>query len=241
MNTITFADMTSAELAFFFNENCGDQKQVKRFADRATAIKRCEALVAPVWGKGEQEFAAELATKQAEFEIMRAKEEVADDREIAEWNAGAATPEAPEWDMVWGSEVHGHQNCPSCGIHLSNGVSVHGDDVNGKPLRHDTHEFECLGCGAGFGKELRKVANSTTRSAAIAKSWLNVSVAAARAQRTQVRVVDEAAGEIGYYKSLAKAWYAYGLPMSKHIAFRMALKAAGAKDFGPYKFSVVAA
>ena len=97
-----------------------------------------------------------------------------------------------------------------------------------------------MGCGAGFGKLLRKVGNSATRSAAIAKSWTDTSVAMARAQRTQVQVVD-AAGVGRAYRSVANAFSSLGLPMSKHIAFRMALKAEGAKEFGPYKFTTIAA
>lgn len=47
--------------------------------------------------------------------------------------------------------VPGFSHCPSCGIHLSNGVCIHGDEVNGTPLVHDTNEYACLGCGAEFG------------------------------------------------------------------------------------------
>lgn len=200
MTTITFADMTSAELAFFFNENCGDQKQVKRFSDRATAIKRCEALLASM---SQQEFAVDESSKP------------------------------------YGFEVHGQVNCPCCGIDLMNGVSQHGDDVNGKPLRHDTHEFECMGCGGGFGKTLRHAAKSTSRANAIAATWKDASIAAARAQRTCVRVFCKNS-IIGEYKSTAEAFRRLGLPLAKHIPFRMALKAAGSNEISVYTFKVAA-
>ena len=208
MNNATFATFTSAELVGFYNANVAADKQIKKFADRATGLRRCAALLDSL-------VAAREVENKAKYEANRRAQ-------------------------VSGFADHGCVDCPVCGIDLRNGVSQHGDDVNGKPLRHDTHEFECMGCGAGFGKLLRKVGNSSTRSAAIAKSWTDTSVAMARAQRTQVQVVD-AAGVGRAYPSVAKAFSSLGLPMSKHIAFRMALKAAGAQEFGPYKFTAVAA
>jgi hypothetical protein len=138
-----------------------------------------------------------------------------------------------------GFEIHGQMDCPHCGIDLCNGVSQHGDDVNGKPLRHDTHEFECMGCGGGFGKTLRHAAKSTSRANAIAATWKDASIAAARAQRTCVRVFDDC-GIIGEFKSTAEAFRRLGLPMAKHIPFRMALKAAGSNTFAAYTFKVAA-
>lgn len=52
----------------------------------------------------------------------------------------------------------GHANCPSCGIHLSNGVLQDGDekgDGTGHKMRL-THRFECMGCGTGFGPEVKR-------------------------------------------------------------------------------------
>lgn len=42
-------------------------------------------------------------------------------------------------------------NCPHCGTHLSNGVGYHGQEVNGKTIKHDAFEWECLACGEEFG------------------------------------------------------------------------------------------
>lgn len=164
---------------------------------------------------------------------------------IDEINAAQQERDAQQFQRNQASQTTGHSEhgcveCPGCGIDLRNGVSRHGDVVNGKPLRHDTHMFECLACSAGFGKALRAGGNSTTRSGNIAKSWSDTSIAMARAQRTSVRVSD-AGGIIAEYGSVAKAFLALELPMGRHIAFRMALKAAGAKDFGGYQFAVVAA
>lgn len=48
--------------------------------------------------------------------------------------------------------------CPSCGINLSNGVGVHGDEVNGKIIHHDHYEYVCLACGEEFGPAIKEEA-----------------------------------------------------------------------------------
>lgn len=52
--------------------------------------------------------------------------------------------------------VGGFVNCPHCGIHLSNGYGVHGDDVNGETIKHKEFEYACLGCGEEFGPAIKK-------------------------------------------------------------------------------------
>lgn len=71
------------------------------------------------------------------------------------------------------------------------------------------------------------------RSAAIAASWADKDVAARRGARHHVVV--EGKGE---FKSVREAFSRLGLPISKHIRFRMALKAAGALEFGNLMFRV---
>lgn len=43
------------------------------------------------------------------------------------------------------------ENCPHCGIGLDNGIGHHDQDVNGKLVKHEKFQFECLGCGEEFG------------------------------------------------------------------------------------------
>lgn len=75
--------------------------------------------------------------------------------------ANAAVGIAPEMSEEDADYVanYGHVNCPSCGIHLSNGVS----DFDGMVERHGSEraafkhqktEWACLGCGADFGKAI---------------------------------------------------------------------------------------
>lgn len=184
---------TTAELVAFYNANVAVTKQIKKFADRATAEKRVAALnsVAP----------------------------------IVESN-------------VYGFEIHGHANCPSCGIDLRNGVSQHGDDVNGKPLRHDTHEFECMGCGAGFGDLIKRAKPSLSRRAGIAASWAVPEVAAARSERTGTVSVAKGDKVVGHYRSVAHAYTLLGMSLKGHIQFRMALKVERTKDLGAYTFTI---
>ncbi len=47
--------------------------------------------------------------------------------------------------------VPGYSHCPHCNIDLENGVGEHMQEVNGSPIRHEKHEFECLACGEEFG------------------------------------------------------------------------------------------
>lgn len=82
-----------------------------------------------------------------------------------------------------------------------------------------------------------------SRSEAIKKSWDDRAVYDARSSRTHVSVrVDGAPAEV--FKSVRKAFSALKLPLTQHIPFRMALKAAGTKtlehDGKKFVFKVVA-
>lgn len=111
--------------------------------------------------------------------------------------------------------VPGFSNCPHCEIHLSGGYR---DGV--------TKQYTCLTCDHEFGESTRThVNNHAQRAAAIAKTWKDPSVAAARARRHGVRLVKD--GKVGDFRSVRAAFIAMGLPLNKHIQFRMELKAAG--------------
>ena len=62
---------------------------------------------------------------------------------------------AVEESKPFGYETHGLTHCPSCGAHLNNGVGVHNQDVNGKPVKHDQFEYSCLACDAEFGPAIK--------------------------------------------------------------------------------------
>lgn len=67
----------------------------------------------------------------------------------------------------------------------------------------------------------KKAAKPADRSAAIAKSWTNKGVAAARSKKDHVKVGGTE------YRSTAAAFEDLGLPMGRHIPFRMELKEKG--------------
>lgn len=124
--------------------------------------------------------------------------------------------------------------CPSCGAtEDQTAAGLEGTAAERRNLCHH--------CGTEYFPETGKVykapASSASRSLAIAKSWMDKAIAEARAERTGVVVKHE--GKAYEFGSVRKAFIHFGLPLSKHIKFRMELKAAGKKDFGAYKFSVV--
>lgn len=123
---------TTAELVSFYNANVPADKLIKKFADRKTAERRCNELQQRIW-------AAERSSEVRIDQLLVAPAEVAESN-----------------SSVSDYAVHGHTNCPSCGVHLSNGVGVDGQEVNGKTIRHDAFQFECLACGHEFGPAVVK-------------------------------------------------------------------------------------
>jgi hypothetical protein len=129
---INITAATTAELLAFFNANTGGA-QVKKFADRKTAERRVQALVDEIAAEGSSDPYAFTGT--AEFSKV---ENITDDCSVT------------------GFSTHGLTHCPSCGVHLSNGVGEDGQEVNGKAIRHDAFQYECLGCGHEFGPAIVK-------------------------------------------------------------------------------------
>lgn len=132
--------------------------------------------------------------------------------------------DADSGSSVTGYKIHEYHNCPHCGIHLSNGVIEHGDEVGEKILKLKEFQFECMACGSEFGPALKKTTKSITRSTSISESWNDQVVAEKRARRDAVEVNGV------QYRSVAQAFQKLNLPMSKHIQFRMTLKETGEVD-----------
>ena len=104
----------------------------------------------------------------------------------------------------------------------------------------------CHHCGTEYWRDTGKIykapAPSTARSQGISESWNNPEVAAKRAQRHNVKVTLDGKDK-GVFRSTLEAFKKLNLPQSGHIKFRMALKAAGQKEFvsgkHTYQFSLV--
>jgi hypothetical protein len=126
--------------------------------------------------------------------------------------------------------------CPFCDTFDNYGHDITYAGVEGSKNADNMFHHHC-------GKEFRPDGSmpkasapaSADRSAAIAATWADPEVAAARAQRSKVFV--EGRGE---YRSVKAAFIALGLPISKHIPFRMKLKASGQALFDRHSFVVVA-
>lgn len=83
---------------------------------------------------------------------------------VAPWVADAKAAEE-----ALDQRVPGFSHCPSCNVHLSNGVGEDGQEVNGKIIHHKAKQYECLGCGEEFGPDLMRegdrLANATMEPA----------------------------------------------------------------------------
>lgn len=169
----------------------------------------------------------EIAAREAEGEDMTGA--TVDPRTSAILKPSAAQP-------VIGEFTH----CPHCGIDLNNGVSTY-TALREDPDNHNVdtkamkHEYLCLACNGDFGPKLarRNAAPSEDRSAAIAATWEDPNVKAARSERSHVAVGKQT------FRSVRDAFVHLGLPLEKHIKFRGLLKAAGTLQFGDHTFTVV--
>lgn len=90
---------------------------------------------------------AEVAEEMIEAEVPEIEEEI----EIAE--IAEVAEEEPE---PFGFETHSFTHCPSCGVHLNNGIGEHNQEVNGKRISHKKFEFCCLRCNAEFGPAIKR-------------------------------------------------------------------------------------
>lgn len=162
------------------------EKPVKKFQDRATAERRVQAMI------DEMTKEPEMAEEQLSL----------DEREAAE---DAALIEA-----------HGTTHCPSCDVHLSNGV-----DVNEK-----TGATVCLGCGHEWNATKKARATNPDHGAAIARTWQDKEVRAARTTRHSVTVSGGDLKEPAIFRSVRQAFSELGLPDNKHVKFRAEVKAA---------------
>lgn len=203
MKTIT--EMTTAEMIAEYNAITG--KSIKKFSSRAA---------------GEKQLAKAREMRKAEDSDIQ---KMIDEKKAVDAVNGLLDTIQDKLDAEL-MEHYGTTTCPCCGVHLSNGIGLHGmEDGEGKTIKLEKHEYFCLGCGGEFGPELKKKAISATRSDAIAESWQNAEVAASRSKRDKVSV------DGVEYNSTRAAFRALGLDEKKHIQFRGKLKKSGKETF----------
>ena len=81
--------------------------------------------------------------------------------------------------------------CPHCGIHLSNGIGVHLQEVNGKVIKHKAFEYECEACGEEFGPAIAKEPKAAPMAAPKRKSAITDHSTIQRPTKTVWHIADE--------------------------------------------------
>ena len=190
MNTYTNAKQIeqaeTKDLITFYNKH-NAEKPVKKFADRATAVKRCIALV-------------ELLNDDAKAKAAKAASKAKAKAE--------AEPKTNPWPFT------------AVGT-LSTTKPKHAAEEK-KPKEQKAH-------------------SSGSNAVGVASSWNDPKARAARVKRDAVSVTVH--GKVSTHKSTSAAFIALGLVMSKHIKFRLILKAKGAAVYSEngvnYHFAIV--
>ena len=246
MSTFTapdFAACSTSELVDMYNTLTG--KSIKKFSSRAAG----ERQVAAAWAADPTAMAADAAARAASAakveeavaaahadhaaSMEEEASDAADDVRAAEWEVEAAANKATA--AASGDWSH---TCPGCGAT---------QDITPAGLEGTAAESRnfCHSCSTEWFPETGKLYNapkaSPGRAAAIAASWANPEVAAARAARATVTVTGPLTSFFlpdggATYSSVAAAFRALQLPMGKHIKFRGELKAAGVRMFGEFTF-----
>lgn len=130
-------------------------------------------------------------------------------------------------------------NCPHCGIHLSSGIGVHLQEVNGKVIKHKAFEYECLACGGEFGpaiaeeapkaapKRKIEITNRSTIERPTKAVWhIADEMSAANPQVRRKDVIAECVRQgIAFYT--ARTQYQQWLQVKKEMAEREAQQAVG--------------
>lgn len=115
--------------------------------------------------------------------------------------------------------------CPLCAAHPK----------HLKIVVDETQEVHCSVCGKNSigDKEVEASPKPKRPTENIKASWKNKKVAEARSQRNGVEVAGK------QYKSVLAAFKELGLPVNKHIKFRLELKANGTAEIAGYTFKLL--
>lgn len=174
---INIKTASTKELVEFYNLYV--ESSIKKFRDRATAERKCQEILDAI---AEQD--AEEASKNAPVETKK---------------------EAAEGEDAYIISMYGYCNCPKCGVHLSNGVGHHGQEVNGKVIKHEKYEFECLACGEEFGPEIAKKTSTSDREASATQA--ETMKTTLKLDRT-IEAFDDQFKLIGSWKNAYQMWKA---------------------------------
>lgn len=224
--------MTGAELLVLFNEAAVliGAPICKRFSSHASGFTRTMKIVeqAREHEAAQGSVAADPAMNSTTVTPAAVKAKVK-----AEPKAATKPNSGPKF---WPVKEDG--SCPKCGADHSS-ITPAGLEGTAAEQRNFCHACS-LEWWPENGKEF--VPNRETpgvRSAAVAESWKDKAIRDKRTQRTGVRVTGGKLKAPADFPSVSKAFLALHLPMSKHIKFRGAMKAAGAAKIDDYTFTAV--
>lgn len=173
---------------------------------------------------------AEIATEEIAAEEISFIEEIVAEETADMIEEISAEEIAIEEATPFGFEEHGLTHCPVCGTHLSNGVGEHGQEVNGKPVKHARFKYCCLACGVEFGPaiesktekalkakvEPKNIENRSTVKKPCRLVW-DLADAMVGASRKDVIAAAEAKG-VAYYT--ARTQYQLWTQVQKEMAAR---------------------
>ncbi|TXH50795.1 MAG: hypothetical protein E6Q97_19680 [Desulfurellales bacterium] len=229
--TKPIAQMTTTEVVAEYN--LLTDKNIKKFSSRAA---------------GEQQLAkarefmkvakAVVAAGGVKDEERKGGDRRDGDRRTHATKVVVQTAEQPEVNEVTEETQGFHYDvdgCPNC--HATEDQTYAGEEGTTAEERNFCHH-----CGTEYWRDTGEIykapAKSDTRSKAIAATWENDQIAAARSARDNVAV-----DGVGTFRSVAAAFKQLGLPMSKHIKFRIEVKANGSGVFkygtDEYEFRIV--
>lgn len=211
---VAISEAKTSDLVAFYNVHAvrlQDGKPVSKFADRKTAEKRVSSLV--------EKLASYFQDKEGEV--------YPDEGMIF---VGELTTD--EGEPVEIKPVEQTSNVKTMEI---DGDDQPEDEEDDQP---EVNSFGAMGAAIGAMSNKSKedtVPRSTigraSNSLGVAISWTVPTVRAERLTRHGVSVTDEDGESLGEFKSTLAAFHELHLPVSKHIRFRLKLKAAGAETF----------
>lgn len=226
--------MSGPELLALYNKSAEfvGAPIVKRFASLTVGYTRTVKMLAQAV---EREAAGVTFNEEPALAAVTVTAEAVQAKVKANPKAAIAKKKAPVGAKVWEKKEDG--SCPKCNAPAA--------DITPAGLEGTAAEHRnlCHHCGLEWdvetGKEYKKPIESGKRSAIIAESWKSAETRAKRAERTGVKVTGGNIKGVAEYPSVRTAFIGLGLPLAKHIAFRMALKAHGEITIDKFTFEAV--
>lgn len=246
MNTVAQVQAAkTAELVAFYNSH-NAEKPVKKFADRATAEKRVIDLIdslaakAPVVETAKAAPAEAAPKEEKELKLSAIHFRVIRNIARSEYTSanGAEPTSIKDIDYVWANcviETSNRKEVAALEALVKAGYVAKDNGVGADScvtLTEAGYEAYQANKEAPVTNEEAKAEPKTERKSnaeGVANSWRDASVVEARLKRDGVSV--EVDGALTEYRSVRQAFNELGLPDSKHIRFRMKLKAAKSAVF----------